>query len=151
VASLAVLALVLPFAAPTAPKPTLPPVPADVATRMNGLFARATPAVRAWVDAEARRLRPVPQLEAPPVAADARQAFPSAQPPLTAGQADTLAAMALYQVLNDLDSEARLALGEGAAERIAALQGRRSRLIQTLSNLLSKVSKTDESIVQNLK
>ena len=59
--------------------------------------------------------------------------------------------MALYQVLNDLDSEARLALGEGAADRIAALQGRRNKLIQTLSNLLSKISKTDESIVQNLK
>jgi hypothetical protein len=153
VAFLAALALALPLAAPQAasPRPTLPPTPPDVTTRMNGLFARATPAVRSWVDAEARKLRSQPQIDAALVAADARQAFPAVQPPLTPGQADALAAMALYQVLSDLDSEARLAIGEGAAERIAALQGRRSKLIQTLSNILARISKTDDAIVQNLK
>ncbi len=43
------------------------------------------------------------------LASDAHRGFPAAQPPLTPGQADTLAAMAVYQVVNDLDSEARLA------------------------------------------
>ncbi len=150
---LAALALALPLAAPQAasPRPTLPPTPPDVAARMNGLFARATPTVRSWVGAEARKLRSQPQIDAALVAADARQAFPVVQPPLTPGQADALAAMALYQVLSDLDSEARLAIGEGAAEKIAAQQDRRNKLIQTLSNILRKVSKTDETIVQNLK
>jgi hypothetical protein len=147
---LAALAFVLPIAAAPAPRPTLPPVPPDVAMRMNGLFAKATPAVRSWVDVEARKLRSLPQIDAAPVAADARQAFPSVQPPLTPGQADTLAAMALYQVLNDLDSEARLA-GDSSPERLAHFQDRKRGLILALSNILSKVSKTDEAIVQNLK
>ncbi|MEO8056245.1 MAG: hypothetical protein ABI768_13890, partial [Acidobacteriota bacterium] len=103
---LAALSLVLPLAAAPAPKPTLPPTPPGVAMRMNGLFATATPAVRAWVDSEARKLRALPQIDGALVTADARQAFPAARPPLTPGQADVLAAMALYQVANDLDSEA---------------------------------------------
>ena len=142
---LAALALVLPFAAAPAPKATLPPTPTGVAMRMNGLFASATPAVRAWVDAEARKLRALPQIDATLVTADARQAFPAARPPLTPGQADVLAAMALYQVANDLDSEARLA--EPTPEKTSRKRG----VIETLSNIMAKASKTDESIVQNLK
>ncbi len=149
---LGALALVLPLAAPqaAAPRPTLPPTPPDVAARMNGLFASAAPAVRSWVDAEARKLRSLPQFDAALVAADARQAFPAARPPLTPGQADVLAAMALYQVANDLDSEARLAF-DATPEKLAAFQSRKSGILRTLSNLLSKISKTDEAIVQNLK
>jgi hypothetical protein len=147
---LAALALVLPFAAAPAPKPTLPSTPPGVAMRMNGLFASATPAVRAWVDAEARKVRGLPQIDGTLVSADARQAFPAARPPLTPGQADVLAAMALYQVANDLDSEARLA-GDAAPERVAYFQSRKSKTIETLSNILAKIPKTDESIVQNLK
>jgi len=146
----AALALVLPFAAPPAQKPTLPTTPPGVASRMNGLFASATPSVRAWVDAEARKLRTLPQIDGSLVSADARQAFPAARPPLTTGQADVLAAMALYQVANDLDSEARLA-GDAAPERVAYFQSRKRGVLETLSNILSKVSKTDEAIVQNLK
>jgi hypothetical protein len=146
-------ALVLILAAPaaTAPRPTLPPTPPGIAARMNGLFARATPAVRSWVDGEARKLRSLPRVDAALVAADARQAFSALRPPLTSGQADALAGMALYQVLNDLDSEARLAISEGAAEKIALLQDRRSMLISTLSNIMTKVTPTDEAIAQNLK
>jgi hypothetical protein len=149
----AVLALALPLAAPAAaaPKPTLPPTPPAVAARMNGLFANATPAVRRWVDAEARKLRPLPQIDAAPVAADARQAFPAARPPLTPGQADVLASMALYQVLIDLDSELRLSVGDTTPAGRAATLDRRAKLVQTLSNLVARIARTDESIVQNLK
>lgn len=145
---LAALALTLPLAA--APKPTLPPTPPGVAMRMNGLFANATPAVRAWVDAEARKLRGLPQIDGSLVSADARQAFPAARPPLTPGQADVLAAMALYQVANDLDSEARLA-GDATPERVAYFQSRKSKTIETLSNIMSKVSTTQESLPQNMR
>lgn len=147
---LAALALVLPFAAAPAPKPTLPPTPPGVAMRMNGLFASATPAVRAWVDAEARKLRGLPQIDGALVTADARQAFPAARPPLTPGQVDVLAAMALYQVANDIDSEARLA-GDATPERVAYFQSRKSKTIETLSNIMSKVSTTQDSLVQNVK
>jgi hypothetical protein len=149
---LAALVLAIPLAAPQAAslRPTLPPTPPEVAARMNGLFARATPAVRAWVDSEARKLRSLPQIDGGLVAADARQAFPAARPPLTPGQADVFAAMALYQVANDLDSEARLA-GDPTPEALSRLQSRKSGLIRTLSNILARISKTDEAIVQNLK
>lgn len=147
----AVLALVLalPVAAGPSARPTLPPTPPDVAMRMNALFSRATPAVRSWVDAEARKLRSLPQIDGTLVSADARQAFPAARPAPTPGQADALAAMALYQVLNDLDSEARLA-GD-APERLAQFQTRKRGVLEALSNALSKVSKADEALVQNLK
>lgn len=149
----AVFALALPLAAPAAaaPKPTLPPTPPAVAARMSGLFASATPAVRRWVDAEARKLRALPQIDAVSVAADARAGFPAARPALTQGQSDVLASMALYQVLNDLDSELRLALGDTTPAGRAATLDRRAKLVQTLSSLLAKIAKTDESIVQNLK
>jgi hypothetical protein len=147
---LAAVSLVLPFAAAPAPKPALPPTPPGVAMRMNGLFASATPAVRSWVDAEARKLRSLPQVDAALVAADARQAFPAVRPPLTPGQADVLAAMALYQVANDLDSEARLA-GDASPETLSTFQRRKRGIIETLSNVLSRIARADESVVQNLK
>ena len=146
----AALSLVLLFAAAPAPKPTLPPTPPDVAAKMSLLFAKASPAVRAWVDAEARKLRALPQIDGALVTADARQAFPAARPPLTAVQADVLAAMALYQVANDLDSEARLA-GDATPERLAAYQSRKRGVIETLSNIMSKISTTQDSLVQNVK
>ena len=149
---LAALVLAMPLAVPQAAalRPTLPPTPPDVAARMNGLFAKATPAVRAWVDSEARKLRSLPQIDGGLVAADARMAVPAGRPPLTPGQADVLAAMALYQVAHDLDSEARLTL-DATPEKFAAFQGRKSGILRTLSNILARISKTDEAIVQNLK
>jgi hypothetical protein len=148
---LAALALAVPLAASqaTAPRTTLPPTAPDVAARMNGLFAQAAPAVRAWVDAEARKLRFVPQVDAMLVAADARQAFPAARPPLTPGQADVLAAMALYQVANDIDSEARL--GDATPEAFVSFQGRKNAVLRTLSSILSRIPRPDEAIVQNLR
>ena len=147
---LAALALAMPLAAPQAavPRPTLPATPPDVAARMNSLFAKATPAVRAWVDAEARKVRSIPKVDATLVAADARQAFPAARPPLAPGQADVLAAMAFYQVANDLDSEARLA-GDATPEAFASFQSRKSGILRTLSTLLSRISRLDEATVQN--
>jgi hypothetical protein len=149
----ATLVLSLPLAAAqaAAPRPTLPPTPPDVALRMNALFAKASPAVRAWVDGEARRLRPLPPPDAAALAADARQGFPAAQPPLTPGQADALAAMAAYQVASDLDSEARLAIGDAPAERLVTLQSRKSRFLATLSTLLARVTRADEAIVASLR
>lgn len=147
-----VLAIVLLASMPAStPGPALPPTPPDVAARMNGLFAKATPAVRSWVDAEARKLRALPQIDGALVSSDARQGFPAVSPSLTPGQADALAAMALYQVLNDLESEARLTLGDAGPEALARLKSRKSALILTLSNVLTRVSRTDEAIVQNLK
>jgi hypothetical protein len=122
-----------------APAPTLPPTPPDVAMRMNALFAKATPAVRTWVDAEARKLRAAPRIDAALVAADARQAFPGAQPPVTPGQADVLAAMALYQVANDLDSEARLG-GEKTPDALAAFRSRKRDVLDALSAVLSRTA-----------
>jgi hypothetical protein len=145
---LAALALALPLAGPAAAaKPTLPPTPPDVAARMNALFARATPAVRSWVDAEARRLRGSPPPDASALAADARLAFPGTRPPLTPGQADALAAMALYQVVNDLESETRLA----AADALARLVERKNTFLRALSILLRRFSDADAAVVTNLK
>jgi hypothetical protein len=130
----------------------MPLTPPDVAMKMNGLFAKATPAVRAWVDAEARKLRPLPPPDAALLAADARQTFIAARPPLTPGQADALAAMAVYQAVNDLDSEARLApLNPAASETLGRLSERKSAFLRALSNLLRKLSDTDAAIVSNLK
>ena len=126
----------------------LPPTPPDVSTRVNAFFAKATPAVRSWVDAEARRLRPLPPPEAVTLEGDARQGFPTVKPPLTPGQADVLAAMAAYQVVNDLDSEARLAPNADALGKIAE---RKAAWLKLLSSLLRRISETDAAIVANLK
>ena len=134
-----------------APAPAIPSTPPDIAARMSTLFAKASPAVRAWVGAEARKLRPLPPPDASSLAADARQGFPSAQPPLTPGQADTLAAMAVYQVVNDLDSEARLPLGPEAGDALARFSERKSALLKTLSTLLRRVAEADAAIVASLK
>jgi hypothetical protein len=146
---LAVLALALPAAA--APRPTLPPTPPDVSARMNALFARATPAVRTWTGAEARKLRPMPPPDAETLAADARLGFPAAQPPLTPGQADTLAAMAVYQVVSDLDSEARLAPPGPAGDPIAKLSERKSAFLKVLTALLRKTTDADATVVASLR
>jgi len=128
--------------------PALPATPPDVSARVNGLFAKATPAVRAWVDGEARKLRPLPTPDAAILEADARQGFPAAKPPLTQGQADVLAAMAAYQVVNDLDSEARLAPSGDAIVKIAE---RKAAWLKVLSSLLRRISESDAAIVASLK
>lgn len=147
----AALALALPLAATPAPaaKPKLPPTPPQAGLRMGAIFAKASPAVRAWVDAEARRFRPLPPPDATALETDARQAFPAARPPLTNAQADVLAAMAAYQLLSDLDSEARL--GEETALRFQALSDRKTKLLQTLDGLLRRFSDADAAVVAALK
>lgn len=151
-ASLLCLALALPLAATPAQRPTLPPTPPDVAAKMSALFAKATPTVRAWVDAEARKLRPMPPPDAAALEGDARQAFPAAQPPLTPGQASALAAMAVYQVVNDIDSEARLVPdGPTASETLSRLAERKSAFLRILATLLKKTTDADAAIVATLK
>jgi hypothetical protein len=129
-------------------RPTIPPTPPDVAAKMSVLFAKASPAVRAWVDAEARKLRPMPKIDLPMVAADARQRFASAVPPLTPAQADVLAAMALYQTAKDVESEARLkqpaAKGDLTPQELQILQelmDRKSQLEVIISNVIRRGSR----------
>lgn len=150
--ALLALVLALPVAAGPTSRPALPPTPPDVAARMSVLFAKASPPVRAWVDAEARRLRAMPPPDVSALESDARQAFPAAQPPLTPGQVDTLAAMAVYQVVNDIDSEARLVpQGPAASETLSKLSDRKGAFLRLLSTLLRKTSEADGAIVAGLK
>ncbi len=145
----AAIALFLATAQAAAPRATLPPTPPDAAMRLNGLFARATPGVRTWVDGEARRLRSLPApADGTAVEVDARQAFSASPPPLTPAQADALAAMAVYQVVNDLDSEARLAQGDDARARLSE---RKSAFLRILSSLLKRFSDSEAAIVASLK
>lgn len=145
------LLLVLPLAAAPAAaarRPTLPPTPPDVAAKMSALFAKASPTVRAWVDAEARKLRPIPKIDLAMVTADARQRFATAVPPLTAAQADILAAMALYQTAKDYESaimardrlsDARDSIAEMNQQDMLQLQQmmeKKSQLEAMISNLL---------------
>jgi hypothetical protein len=139
--------LLAPVAAAGAPaahgRPAIPPTPPDVAAKMSVLFAKASPAVRAWVDTEARKLRPLARIDLPMVAADARQRFASAVPPLTPAQADVLAAMALYQTAKDLESEARLKQPAGTGDltpqelqMLQQLLDRKSQLEMMISNAM---------------
>jgi len=141
-----------------APVPTIPPTPPDVAAKMSALFAKASPAVRAWVDAEARKLRPMPRVDLPMVAADARQRFASAVPPLTPAQADVLAAMALYQTAKDVESEARLrqptGKGDLTPQDLQVLQeliGRKSQLEVTIGNVIRSSFEAGQGAVSALK
>jgi hypothetical protein len=145
-------------AAVGAPAPTIPPTPPDVAAKMSALFAKATPAVREWVDAEARKLRPMPRVDLPMVAADARQRFSSAVPPLTPAQADVLAAMALYQTAKDLESEARLkqpaARGDLTPQELQAFQqlmDRKSQLEALISSVIRSSFEGGQGAVSTLK
>jgi hypothetical protein len=125
---------------------------------MSALFAKASPAVRAWVDAEARKLRPMPRVDLPMVAADARQRFASAVPPLTPAQADVLAAMALYQTAKDVESEARLrqptGKGDLTPQDLQVLQeliGRKSQLEVTIGNVIRSSFEAGQGAVSALK
>jgi hypothetical protein len=158
------LAAVAAVGAPAAPgRPTIPPTPPDVAAKMSVLFAKASPAVRAWVDAEARKLRPMPKIDLPMVAADARQRFASAVPPLTPAQADVLAAMALYQTAKDVESavamrdglrDAKNSLGELNKQDIFFLQqamDQKNQLEAMISNVMRSFSDGAQAIIGNLK
>ncbi len=160
-ATLAALAFALPLAA--APRPTLPPTPPQVAMRMNALFAKASPAVRSWVDAEARKLRPMPRVDLAMVASDARQRFASATPPLTPAQADVLAAMALYQTAKDLEStfvmrdglrDKKDSMGDMSQQDMFALQQlmeHKTQLEAMISNVMKASSDAQAGLVANLK
>ena len=141
-----------------APAPAIPPTPPDVAAKMSLLFAKASPAVREWVDAEARKLRPMPKVDLPMVAADARQRFASALPPLTPAQADLLAGMALYQTAKDLESEARLkqptGKGDLTPQDLQALQqllDRKSQLELMISNVIRSSYEAGQAAISTLK
>jgi hypothetical protein len=156
VLSAALLAAVA--AAVGAPGPTIPLTPPDVAAKMSALFAKASPAVRAWVDVEARKLRPMPRIDLPMVAADARQRFSSAVPPLTPQQADLLAAMALFQTAKDLESEARLrqpaAKNDLTPQELQVLQqlaDRKSQIEFMIGNLLRSSFDGGQGAVSTLK
>ena len=145
-------------AADGAPAPKIPPTPPDIAAKMSTLFAKASPSVRDWVDAEARKLRPMPKVDPPMVAAHARQHFSSAVPPLTPAQADLLAGMALYQTAKDLESEARLkqpaGKGELTPQDLQALQqllDRRSQLELMISNVIRSSYEAGQAAIATLK
>lgn len=162
---LASLVLAVPLAATPAAarKPTLPPTPPDVAAKMSALFAKASPSVRSWVDAEARKLRPIQKPELAMVTADARQNFASAVPPLTPAQADVLAAMALYQTAKDIESavvgrerlrDAKGSLDEMSQQDALILQQmmeKRSHLEAMISNVLKASHEAGQSVVSALK
>jgi hypothetical protein len=144
--------------APAPGLPAIPPTPPGVAAKMSALFAKASPAVREWVDAEACKLRPMPKVDLPMVAADARQRFASAVPPLTPAQADVLAAMALYQIAKDLESEARLkrhtGKGDLTPQELQALQqllDRKSQLEMMISNVMRGSFEGGQAVVYGLK
>src|SRR5512141_615519 len=146
------LVLAFPAAAGPSPRPTLPPTPPDLAARMSVLFAKASLPVRSWVDAEARKLRAMPPPDVAVLENDARQAFPATQPPLTPGHVDTLAAMAVHQVVNDIDSEARLVpQGPQAAETLPKLAERKSAFLRILAALFRKTTEADAAFVASLK
>lgn len=141
-----------------APAPTMPSTPPNVAAKMSALFAKASPAVREWVDAEARKLRPMPKVDLPMVATDARQRFASAVPPLTSAQADVLAAMALYQTAKDLESEARFKQPPGKGDLtpadLQALQqmlDRKSQLEMMIGNVIRSSYEAGQGAVSALK
>lgn len=158
------LATVAAVGAPAAHgRPAMPATPPDVAAKMSVLFAKASPAVRAWVDAEARKLRPMPKIDLPMVAADARQRFASAVPPLTPAQADVLAAMALYQTAKDVESAVAMrdglrdkkdSLGELNQQDMLALQqmmDKKNQLEAMISSVMRSFSDAAQAIIGNLK
>jgi hypothetical protein len=161
VTTLATLALALPLAA--GPKHTLPSTPPDVAAKMSVLFAKASPAVRSWVDAEVRKLRPMPRVELAMVASDARQRFASAAPPLTPAQADVLAAMALYQTAKDVEStfvmrdgsrDKKDSVGDMSQQAMFELQqmmDQKAQLEAMISKVMRASSDTQSALVASLK
>jgi hypothetical protein len=104
----------------------MPPTPPDVAAKMSVLFAQAPPAVRGWVDLEARKLRAIPKPDLAMVTADARQAFAARTPPLSPAQAEVLAAMALYQTAKDVESAI---MTRGASKEAAGETGKDDQLV----------------------
>jgi hypothetical protein len=137
---------------------TIPATPPDVAAKMSALFAKASPDVREWVDAEARKLRRMPKVDLFVVAADARQRFASAVPTLTPAQADLLAAMALYQTAKDLESEARLRQPGGKGDlpprdqqAVQQLMDKKSQLEMMISNVVRSRYEAGQAAIATLK
>jgi hypothetical protein len=139
--------------------PAIPPTPPDLAAKMSALFAKAPPAVRTWVDAEARKLRLIPRVDPAMVSSDARRHFAATHvPALTPGQTDVLAAMAIYQNVKDLESEARLKQladkGDPSPQDMATLaqmMEKKKQMEALIASLLRASSEADAAVVSSLK
>lgn len=133
-------------------RPRTPQFPPDVKARGDRLWNAASPAVKAWASQNA------PQVAKGPgdpealahAAAQARSAHTRG-----GGAADSLSFLLLYeasrslQAKSDLDSMSEM--GEMESLRLQMAMDRLSKMMSTLSNLMKKMSTTQDAIIQNMK
>jgi hypothetical protein len=164
-----------------ASRPALPRVeteklgvlPPNADTRFAALKAKVPPGAWSWIESQARveAGRPAPDPAA--LKSEIAKRFGSGLPP---AEVDAVTFLVLAQANQDLESDLRNIvahsqiaspppsqearkdakdnLGEvsqTAQLRLQTVMDRRSKLIETLSNVLKKMSDTDSSIVGNLK
>lgn len=156
-----------PAPAPAAPHaqtlPTVDPqklgtLPADADRRFAALKAKVAPSAWAWIEQQARveADRPAPDPSALRIAMVQRFG-----PHLPVAELDAVTCLVLTQASRDLETDMHGLLahaqvgaqpqGQTDSLRLQTLMDRRSKLIETLSNVMKKMSDTDSSIVGNLK
>lgn len=138
----------------------IPPLPPDVATFRARLSPKMSPAVRAWVTAEAKtigtqNLRPEAMLFM--AKSDAGVRFGGQN--LGAADIDALVILVMAVVASDAEADLRQVLAGAKAATMSEAQqlrmqmamDRQSKLMSTLSNLLKKASESSGAIIQNIK
>ena len=135
-------------------RPRVPQFPPDVKARGDRLWNAASPAVKAWASQNA------PQVAKGPgdpealahAAAQARSANTRG-----GGAADSLSFLLLYEASKGLQASTKSNLdsmsemGEMESLRLQMAMDRLSKMMSTLSNLMQKMSTTQDAIVQNMK
>ncbi|TAK55977.1 MAG: hypothetical protein EPO25_02005 [Gammaproteobacteria bacterium] len=132
-------------------------VPPEITGAHQRLSARLAPPVRAWVSQQAVIARQAPPEAAATLTSNAaRQRFRGQ--PLTPQLIDTLVFLVLYESaeIEALPTRAPAAARRGPSSERTSMQlqsmmDRRSKTVALLSNLMKKISTTQDALVQNLK
>lgn len=154
-----------------APRPAPPRVapeklgvlPPDADRRFAALKAKVSPGAWSWIEKQARVEAGRPKPDPAALKGEIAKRFGSGLPP---AEVDAVTFLVLAQASRDLESEMRNVLahaqptsqpqepskdGNESSLRLQMAMDRRSKLIETLSNVLKKIGDTDSSIVGNLK
>lgn len=135
-------------------RPQVPEIPADIKALGDRLWNAASPSVKSWASQNAPGIakgtgEPESLARA---AVQARWSHVRA-----AGASDTLTFMANYQALRAVQDDLKGKLdgmnemSEMTSMRLQMMMDRRSKFISTLSNIMKKISTTQDTLVQNLK
>ncbi|MBK9064698.1 MAG: hypothetical protein IPL89_16120 [Acidobacteria bacterium] len=134
-------------------RPRTPQFPPDVKARGDRLWNAASPAVKAWASQNAPQVAKGPG--DPEALAHAAARAPVVLTPEAAARPGPLSFLLLYEASEEPAGQERprLHVGDGrdGSLRLQMAMDRLSKMMSTLSNLMKKMSTTQDAIIQNMK